>query len=176
MKSNRKVLMLPGDGIGPEVMRETKKVIDWFDKRKEVGFDLAEDLVGGASYDKHKTPLTDEVMDKALNADGVLFGAVGGPDYDNLPFSEKPERGLLRLRKELSLFANLRPAIVFDALADASSLKKEIVSGLDIMILRELTGGIYFGEPRGINELSDCLLYTSPRTRDGLLSRMPSSA
>ena len=123
MKSNRKVLMLPGDGIGPEVMRETKKVIDWFDKRKEVGFDLAEDLVGGASYDKHKTPLTDEVMDKALNADGVLFGAVGGPDYDNLPFSEKPERGLLRLRKELSLFANLRPAIVFDALADASSLK-----------------------------------------------------
>ena len=155
MKSNRKVLMLPGDGIGPEVMRETKKVIDWFDKRKEVGFDLAEDLVGGASYDKHKTPLTDEVMDKALNADGVLFGAVGGPDYDNLPFSEKPERGLLRLRKELSLFANLRPAIVFDALADASSLKKEIVSGLDIMILRELTGGIYFGEPRGINELSD---------------------
>ena len=155
MKSNRKVLMLPGDGIGPEVMRETKKVIDWFDKRKEVGFDLAEDLVGGASYDKHKTPLTDEVMDKALIADGVLFGAVGGPDYDNLPFSEKPERGLLRLRKELSLFANLRPAIVFDALADASSLKKEIVSGLDIMILRELTGGIYFGEPRGINELSD---------------------
>jgi 3-isopropylmalate dehydrogenase len=155
MSSNRKVLMLPGDGIGPEVMKETKKVIDWFDRRLEVGFDLEEGLVGGASYDKHKTPITEEVMEKALYSDGILFGAVGGPNYDNLPFSEKPERGLLRLRKELGLFANLRPAIVFDALADASSLKKEIVSGLDIMILRELTGGIYFGEPRGIEELAD---------------------
>ena len=155
MSSNRKVLMLPGDGIGPEVMKEAKRVIDWFDKRLEVGFDLEEGLVGGASYDKFKTPITDEVMEKAFNSDSVLFGAVGGPDYDNLPFSEKPERGLLKLRKELGLFANLRPAIVFDALADVSSLKKEIVSGLDIMILRELTGGIYFGEPRGIEELSD---------------------
>ena len=155
MSSNRKVLMLPGDGIGPEVMNETKKVIEWFDKRLEVGFDLEEDLVGGASYDVHKVPVTDEVMDKAMNADGVLFGAVGGPDYDNLPFSEKPERGLLRLRKDLGLFANLRPAIVFDALADASSLKKDIVSGLDILILRELTGGIYFGEPRGVETLKD---------------------
>ena len=155
MSSNRKILMLPGDGIGPEVMKETKRVIDWFDKRLEVGFDIEEGLVGGASLDKFKTPITDEVMEKALNSDGVLFGAVGGPDYDNLPFSEKPERGLLKLRKELGLFANLRPAIVFDALADASSLKKEIVSGLDIMILRELTGGIYFGEPRGIEDLSD---------------------
>ena len=98
-----------------------------------MGFDLDEGLVGGASYDKHKTPLTDEVMDKAFNSDGVLFGAVGGPLYDNLPFAEKPERGLLRLRKELGLFANLRPAIVFDSLADASSLKKEIVSGLSLI-------------------------------------------
>ena len=139
MTTSYKLLVLPGDGIGPEVMRETKKVIDWFDKRKEVGFDLAEDLVGGASYDKHKTPLTDEVMDKALNADGVLFGAVGGPDYDNLPFSEKPERGLLRLRKELSLFANLRPAIVFDALADAFlALKMARPDEDDIILLGDL--------------------------------------
>ncbi len=153
MTANRKVLMLPGDGIGPEVMTETRRVIDWFDKRLEVGFDLEEELVGGASYDIHKTPITEKVMEKALNADGILFGAVGGPDYDKLNFSEKPERALLQLRKELDLFANLRPAIVFDALVDASSLKKEVVSGLDIMILRELTGGIYFGEPRGIRDL-----------------------
>ena len=155
MSSNRKVLMLPGDGIGPEVMNETKKIIDWFDKRLAVGFDLDEDLVGGASYDVHKTPVTDEVMEKAIEADGVLFGAVGGPNYDNLPFSEKPERGLLRLRKDLGLYANLRPAMVFNSLADASTLKKEVVSGLDIMILRELTGGIYFGEPRGVETLAD---------------------
>ena len=155
MSSNRKVLMLPGDGIGPEVMNETKKVIDWFDKRLQVGFDLDEDLVGGASYDVHKTPVTDEVVGKAMEADGVLFGAVGGPNYENLPFSEKPERGLLRLRKDLGLYANLRPAMVFDSLADASTLKKDVVSGLDIMILRELTGGIYFGEPRGIETLPD---------------------
>jgi len=155
MSSNRKVLMLPGDGIGPEVMNETKKVIDWFDKRLQVGFDLDEDLVGGVSYDVHKTPVTDEVVGKAMEADGVLFGAVGGPNYENLPFSEKPERGLLRLRKDLGLYANLRPAMVFDSLADASTLKKDVVSGLDIMILRELTGGIYFGEPRGIETLPD---------------------
>ena len=155
MSSNRKVLMLPGDGIGPEVMNETKKVIDWFDKRLQVGFDLDEDLVGGASYDVHKTPVTDEVVGKAMEADGVLFGAVGGPNYENLPFSEKPERGLLRLRKDLGLYANLRPAMVFDSLADASTLKKDVVSGLDIMILRELTGGIYFGEPRGVETLPD---------------------
>ena len=94
-------------------------------------------------------------MEKAIEADGVLFGAVGGPNYDNLPFSEKPERGLLRLRKDLGLYANLRPAMVFNSLADASTLKKEVVSGLDIMILRELTGGIYFGEPRGVETLAD---------------------
>ena len=155
MVNNRKVLMLPGDGIGPEVMDQTKKVIDWFDKKLEVGFDLEEDLIGGASYDVHNVPVTEKVMEKAINSDGVLFGAVGGPDYDNLDFSDKPERALLKLRKELGLFANLRPAIVFDALADASSLKKDIVTGLDIMIIRELTGGIYFGEPRGIRNLSN---------------------
>ena len=155
MSSNRKVLMLPGDGIGPEVMNQTKQVINWFDKNKDVGFVLEEGLVGGASYDKHKTPITDEVMEKALEADAILFGAVGGPDYDDIPFELKPERALLKLRKELGLFANLRPAIVFDSLSDVSCLKTEIVKGLDIMILRELTGGIYYGEPRGIEKLAD---------------------
>ena len=155
MSTNKKILMLPGDGIGPEVMQQTNRVINWFDKNTEVGFDIEEELVGGASYDKYNTPITDEVMEKALNADAILFGAVGGPEYDDLSFDVKPERALLKLRKDLGLFANLRPAIVFNALADASSLKIEIVRGLDIMILRELTGGIYFGEPRGIEKLSD---------------------
>jgi 3-isopropylmalate dehydrogenase len=149
------VLLLPGDGIGPEVMAEVRRVMDWFAKRQGITFETDEALVGGASYDRHGTPLTDEVMARAQAADAVLFGAVGGPKYDDLPFANKPERGLLRLRKELGLFANLRPAKVFDALVDGSSLKPELVRGLDIMILRELTGGIYFGEPRGIETLED---------------------
>ncbi len=153
MASNKKLLVLPGDGIGPEVMREVRRVVDWFDKRQAVGFDLEEDLVGGAAIDAHNVPLTDATMEKAMNADAVLLGAVGGPKWDNLDFSIKPERGLLRLRKEMQLFANLRPALCFDALVDASTLKPEIVSGLDIMIVRELTGGVYFGEPRGIEDL-----------------------
>jgi 3-isopropylmalate dehydrogenase len=150
-----KVLLLPGDGIGPEVMREVRRVMDWFARRLGLEFELDEGRVGGTSYDHHGTPLTDEVMAKALEADAVLFGAVGGPKYDVLPFEAKPERGLLRLRKEMELFANLRPAKVFDALVDSSSLKPELVRGLDLMILRELTGGIYFGEPRGIETLPD---------------------
>ncbi len=149
------VLLLPGDGIGPEVMLEVRRVMDWFDRNRGLGFELEEDLVGGAAYDKHGTPLTDETLNKALTADAVLFGAVGGPKYDELPFDQKPERGLLALRKELGLFANLRPAKVFDALVSSSSLKPELVQGLDIMILRELTGGVYFGEPRGIETLPD---------------------
>jgi 3-isopropylmalate dehydrogenase len=149
------VLLLPGDGIGPEVMAEVRRVMDWFAKRQGITFETDEALVGGASYDRHGTPLTDEVMARAQAADAVLFGAVGGPRYDDLPFEDKPERGLLRLRKDLGLFANLRPAKVFDALVDGSSLKPELVRGLDIMILRELTGGIYFGEPRGIETLED---------------------
>ena len=131
-------------------MAEVRRVMDWFAKRQGIAFETDEALVGGASYDRHGTPLTDEVMAWAQAADAVLFGAVGGPRYDDLPFENKPERGLLRLRKDLGLFANLRPAKVFDALVDSSSLKPELVKGLDIMILRELTGGIYFGEPRGI--------------------------
>ena len=155
MPSNKKLLLLPGDGIGPEVMAETRRVIDWFASRRALTFEIEEDLVGGAAYDAHGTPLADSTMDLAMAADAVLFGAVGGPKWDDLDFSLKPERGLLRLRKEMDLFANLRPAVVFDSLVDASTLKPEVVRGLDIMILRELTGGIYFGEPRGIETLPD---------------------
>ena len=149
---NPSLLILPGDGIGPEVMAEVRKVIDWFDTNKNVTFEVAEDLVGGCAYDEHGVPLTDETMELAQSVDAVLLGAVGGPKYDDLDFSLKPERGLLRLRKEMDLFANLRPAQCFDALADFSSLKKDVVAGLDIMIVRELTSGIYFGEPRGITD------------------------
>ena len=144
------LLILPGDGIGPEVMAEVRRIIDWFGDRRGLPFDVREDLVGGAAYDVHGAPLSDATMDAAQAADAVLLGAVGGPKYDTLDFAVKPERGLLRLRKEMDLFANLRPAQCFDALADFSSLKREVVAGLDIMIVRELTSGIYFGEPRGI--------------------------
>ncbi len=148
--SNSTLLILPGDGIGPEVMTEVRRIIDWFGDNRGLKFDVAEDLVGGAAYDVHGTPLTDKTMAHAQSVDAVLLGAVGGPKYDDLDFSVKPERGLLRLRKEMDLYANLRPAQCFDALADFSSLKRHIVAGLDIMIVRELTSGIYFGEPRGI--------------------------
>ncbi len=146
----RKILLLPGDGIGPEVINEVKKIIKWFNSNRSLDFEIDEDLAGGASYDKHGSPITDEVFYKALESEVVILGAVGGPKWDNLEFAKKPERALLKLRKELKLFANLRPAICFEQLVDASTLKPEIVSGLDIMIVRELTGGIYFGEPRGI--------------------------
>ena len=150
--SNPSLLILAGDGIGPEVMDQVKRIITWYGEKRDLNFDVSEDLVGGAAYDKHGTPLHDDTMAKAQAADAVLLGAVGGPKYDELDFSVKPERGLLRLRKEMDLFSNLRPAQCFDALADFSSLKKELVAGLDIMIVRELTSGVYFGEPRGIFE------------------------
>ena len=149
-----RILFLPGDGIGAEVMVEVRRVIGWL-ARHGIEFGVEEDLVGGAAYDVHGVPLAPATLQKAVEIGTVMFGAVGGPQYDDLPFAVKPERGLLALRKELDLFANLRPAIVFPALAEASSLKPELVQGLDIMILRELTGGVYFGEPRGVEELPD---------------------
>ena len=153
--SNRKVLVLPGDGIGPEIMNEVLRIVEFFERRRIASFEVAEELVGGAAYDAEGTPITDATMARAQAADAVLFGAVGGPKWDTLPFELRPELGILRLRKELDLFANLRPAVVFEALAEASSLKPELVAGLDLMIVRELTGGIYFGEPRGIETRAD---------------------
>tara|TARA_Y100000817_G_scaffold284831_1_gene251665 strand:+ start:90 stop:1196 length:1107 start_codon:yes stop_codon:yes gene_type:complete len=151
----RKFLLLPGDGIGPEVIEEVKKIINWFNKNKSLDFEIEEEMIGGASYEKHGTPITDEVFYKALESEAVILGAVGGPKWDNLEFSKRPERALLKLRKELKLFANLRPAICFKQLVDASSLKPDLVSDLDIMFVRELTGGIYFGEPRGIKPIDN---------------------
>ena len=145
-----RLLILAGDGIGPEVMAEVARTIAWFSDRRGIDFDVTEDLIGGASYDALGTRLLEDTLKRARSADAILLGACGAPAYDNLDFSMKPERGLLRLRKELDLYANLRPAICFDALAEFSSLKPEVVSGLDIMIVRELTSGVYFGEPRGI--------------------------
>jgi len=155
MTSNKRLLILPGDGIGPEVMGQVRRVIDWFAEHQALAFDVEEDLVGGAAIDAHGVPLTEATLDKAMTVDAVLLGAAGGPKWDDLPFEKKPERGLLALRKEMDLFANLRPALCFDALVEASTLKPEIVSGLDIMIVRELTGGLYFGEPRGIETLAN---------------------
>lgn len=169
MANNKKLLVLPGDGIGREVMAQVMRVIEWLAKHRGFDFEVQEGLVGGAAYDKHKVPLADETMADAMAADAVLLGAVGGPQYDTLPYGVRPERGLLRLRKEMELFANLRPAVVFDALVDASSLKPEIVRGLDIMFVRELTGGVYFGEPKGITDLGNGIrrgvntqVYTTP--------------
>ena len=155
MAANKTLLILPGDGIGVEVMTQVRRIVDWFDKRRAVGFDILEQPVGGAAYDAHGTPLSDEALSEAMDADAVLLGAVGGPQYDNVPRDKRPEAGLLKLRKEMDLFANLRPALVFDALVDASTLKREVVEGLDILILRELTAGVYFGEPRGVEVLAD---------------------
>jgi 3-isopropylmalate dehydrogenase len=149
-----KILTLPGDGIGPEVMDATLRVLGWFGKRG-LSYQTEEALVGGIAYEKLGRSDPDETMAKAKAADVVLLGAVGGPQWDNLPFLQKPERGLLRARQDMQVFANLRPALCFDALKDASTLKPEIVSGLDILIVRELMGGVYFGEPKETTDLPD---------------------
>jgi 3-isopropylmalate dehydrogenase len=167
--TTKHILLLPGDGIGPEVVAETKKIIDWFSENGKVKFTTSSALIGGAAYDAVGTPFPDETVIAAKKADAILLGAVGGPKWEPLPIALRPEKGLLGIRKELGLFANLRPAQCFDALADASTLKHEVVAGLDIMIVRELTGGIYFGQPRGVEILPDGTLkgvntevYTSP--------------
>lgn len=153
--ATHKLLLLPGDGIGVEVMEEVKRLIQWIEAHGLASFAIEEDLVGGAAYDQHQVSITNAAMDKAFAADAIIFGAVGGPKWDSAPYAERPEAGLLRLRKELDLFANLRPALCYPALADSSSLKRELVEGLDILIVRELTGGTYFGEPKEIVTLEN---------------------
>src|SRR5205807_2454754 len=153
--ATHKLLLLPGDGIGPEVMAEVKRLIDWLNSAGIAKFETDTGLVGGSAYDAHKVSISEGDMDKAKGADAIIFGAVGGPKWDSVPYEVRPEAGLLRLRKDLGLFANLRPAVCYPALADASSLKREAVEGLDIMIVRELTGGVYFGEPKTITDLGN---------------------
>lgn len=153
--ATHKLLLLPGDGIGQETMIEVERIISFFDKQSGSSFEIERDDVGGAAIDKHGVPVTDEAMEKADRCAAVIFGAVGGPKWDGVAYEIRPEAGLLRLRKDLDLFANLRPAICYPALADASSLKRELVEGLDILILRELTGGTYFGEPKEIVTLEN---------------------
>ena len=169
MAETRHILLLSGDGIGPEVVLEAMKVIHWFSDNGKVKFTTSNAHIGGVAIDATGGPLPKETLEAAKKSDAVLMGAVGGPKWDAMDFAIRPERGLLGIRKEMGLFANLRPAICFDALATASSLKPEIVIGLDIMIVRELTGDLYFGEPRGIQEMNDgtrrgfnTMTYTSP--------------
>ncbi len=153
--TTHKLLLLPGDGIGPEVMAEVRNVLTWIEKAGLASFEIEEDLVGGSAYDTHGAAVSDRAVDLAQESDAVLFGAVGGPKWDDVAYEVRPEAGLLRLRKDLELFANLRPAICYGALADSSSLKREIVEDLDILIVRELTGGVYFGEPKEIIDLGN---------------------
>src|SRR6266545_361358 len=153
--ATHKLLLLPGDGIGPEVMGEVQRLIDWLNKQGIAHFETEQGLVGGSAYDADKVAISDATMALAQASDAVIFGAVGGPKWDQVPYNVRPEAGLLRLRKDLGLFANLRPAVCYPALADASSLKREAVEGLDIMIVRELTGGVYFGEPKTITDLGN---------------------
>src|SRR3954470_2041533 len=152
---SQQLFLLPGDGIGVEVMGEVKKLVAWLNADQKADFTTDTGLVGGCAYDKYGAAISEDDMKKALAADAVIFGAVGGAKWDKVPYEHRPEAGLLRLRKDLQLFANLRPAICYPALADASSLKKELIEGLDILIVRELTGGVYFGEPKEITDLGN---------------------
>ena len=153
--NTKNILLIEGDGIGVEVINEAKKIINFFSDNSDKNFNIEYALLGGVAYDKCNTPFPNETLEKAKNSDSILLGAVGGPKWEKLNYELRPERGLLKIRKELELFANLRPAIVFDSLIESSTLKKNIISGLDIMIVRELTGGIYFGSPRGVKTLAD---------------------
>ena len=150
-----KMLLLPGDGIGPEVMAEAGRLIGWVNDSGIARIETESDLVGGCAYDAHGEAISDATMTRALEVDAIMLGAVGGPKWDGVAYDQRPEAGLLRLRKDLELFANLRPAICYPALADASALKRDRVEGLDIMIVRELTGGVYFGEPKTIEDLGN---------------------
>ncbi len=190
--ASHSLLLLPGDGIGPEVSDAAERIVDWFTRQGSVAFEIERDLIGGAAYDAHGQSIAESTMGLATSADAILFGAVGGPKWDGVPYDQRPEAGLLRLRKDLDLFANLRPAICYPALAGASSLKQEAIEGLDILILRELTGGVYFGEPKEIVTLEngdkravDTQVYTTPeiarlarvgfelaRTRSGKVTSM----
>lgn len=167
--TSKHILLLPGDGIGPEVVAETRKIIDWFSANRGTQYTTSQGLIGGIAYDETGNPLPQETLDAAHAADAVLLGAVGGPKWEPLPIAVRPEKGLLGIRKAMGLFANLRPAICFGALAEASTLKRDVVAGLDIMIVRELTGDIYFGQPRGVETLPDgtrkginTMVYTTP--------------
>jgi 3-isopropylmalate dehydrogenase len=169
MTTTKNILLIPGDGIGPEVVAQAKKIIDFFSANSDKKFTTNEALLGGIAYDQTGTPFPAETLQKAKASDAILLGAVGGLKWESLEYKHRPERGLLGIRKELELFANLRPAMVFEALADSSTLKSEVVSGLDIMIVRELTGDVYFGEPRGVETLPNgdrkgfnTMVYTSP--------------
>ena len=172
MDKELNIVALPGDGIGIEIFSEARKVLNWINNNSRYKLNITEELVGGSSIDEFGEPLTDNVLEKLRVADAIILGAVGGPKWEGLTFDKRPERGLLKIRKELDLFANFRPAIVFESLASSSSLKSEIINGLDLMIIRELTGGIYFGEPRGIEKLNEnnykgfnTLVYTSEEIR-----------
>jgi 3-isopropylmalate dehydrogenase len=153
--STKKILLIDGDGIGPEVVSQAKKILNFFDKNTDKKFITENALLGGCAFDAYKTPFPEETLNLAKNSDAILLGAVGGPKWESLAYEHRPERGLLGIRKELELFANLRPAKVFNVLADSSTLKKEIVTDLDLMIVRELTGDLYFGQPRGVTTLLD---------------------
>jgi len=165
---NYKIVVLPGDGIGLEVTAEAVKVLRAVGQGVGVGFEFEEALCGGAAIDAHGTPIPGATLDLCRTADAILFGAVGGPKWDDLPPEQRPERGLLALRKELDLFANLRPAKLFPMLVDASPLKRSVVEGTDLLVIRELTGGLYFGEPRGIEKIQggmrgiNSMIYTTP--------------
>ena len=169
MSDVKKIALLPGDGIGPEIIAEAVKVVEIIGEKKGIDFQFTEGLIGGAAIDATGGPFPEETRELVQNSDAVLLGAVGGPKWEGLDYSIRPERALLGLRSILGAFANLRPAKIYDALADASSLKREVIEGIDIMVVRELTGGIYFGQPKGVEELSDgskrgfnTLVYTTP--------------